>query len=294
MNVLSLVFSVMLIISYGYYAVWEKNIAGRRLRTTYTAHNQANRTILNKFESKIYNSLGSKKAKSPNSGKKGEKKRTGKKKKAPEFNRGCARINLWPLIQEGKENHAQLYELSAKLIRTFYAPITPNEKRFEYHILDVLIASAKEAIQENEDLFSLEKIELLDPDLKRIYYKMLKGTKKWDLRQNIGYPPLLDYVKAERSEEKICIFHSHPDMLTLLFNSELAWKLHEEIHKDQGAVLSRELIEHLASELHMIRLDSDIFQIVTLKEYYSHEDKKKIITAGQGEVLLRKNLSLKN
>ncbi len=287
MNLLGLVFSILLILSYGYYAIWDKHMTGIRLRNTFTSHNQAARNLINQFESEIYHGIRvPKKESSSIRGTQKSQEEEKVPKENPAFNRACARLNLWQLFQEGRENHPQLYELAAKLIRTFYGSMN-QEKRFEYHLLDALISSAKKTQQ-----FSLEKIALDDPDMQKMYYRMLKGTKIWDLLRNVGYPPLLEYVKAEPSQEKICIFHSHPDMLRVLFNPKIAEKLYSEIHKEEGPPLTRELIERLASEAHVIRIDPDFFELLTLTGYLQHEEKKKIFIASEGDVHLRKNFSL--
>src|SRR3990167_1673678 len=97
--------------------------------------------------------------------------------------------------------------------------------------------------------------------MQKLYYKMLKGTKKWNVAKNIGYPPLLHYVKAENSTEKICVFHSHPDMLLVFFNGKLAPKLYSEIHKRNAPKLTHELIERLAMEAYVVRVDPDLFEL---------------------------------
>jgi hypothetical protein len=58
MNVLGLVFSILLILSYGFYACWDKHTAASRLRNTYVAYQQVNRKILNSFESSVYENFG--------------------------------------------------------------------------------------------------------------------------------------------------------------------------------------------------------------------------------------------
>ncbi|MDE3047541.1 MAG: hypothetical protein KGI83_04245, partial [Verrucomicrobiota bacterium] len=211
--------------------------------------------------------------------------------KEPCLNRECARLNLWPLIQEGRETHPILYETAARLIRTFYDPLNPGKKRFEYHLLNLLLASAKQTVQ-NEGTCALEKVLLPDPDMQKIYYKMLKGTKKWDLRNSLGYPPLTEYVKVDRSDTKICVFHAHPDLLTVLFNPKLAWKLYDEIHRQDGPVLTQTLVERIASETHTFAIDPELFRYLQLTNYLDHKDHKMTFVADVGEVSLRKKLTI--
>jgi hypothetical protein len=293
-NVLGLVFSILLILSYGFYACWDKQTATSRLRNTYTCHQQVNRKILNSFESEVYRGLDTVKsaAKPEEHEELFPPDETPPKKEAePGINRMCARINLWPLIQEGRENHAALYELAAKMIRTFYGPLQTGEKRFEYHFLDVLIASLK-AAQKEDHPFSLEKVTLVNLEFQRMYYKMLRGTRQWDLIEKIGYPPIQDYLKAEPSEDKICICHANTDLLAVLFNEKIGWKLYSEIHRKPKPALTQELIEKVCSEMHQIGLDNDLLKLLELG-YPNHKEQKKAFIAedGKGNVSIRKNLS---
>lgn len=294
MNVLGLVFSILLILSYGYYACWDKHITSSRLRNTYMAHEQVSRKILNSYQSQVYADLNgtngqSKKGKDTTVEIESEESAE-ETEKEPGLNRECARLNLWPLIQEGREKHETLYQLIAKLIRTFYGALHTGEKQFEYYFLDVFLESAKAGIQKT-DPFSLEKIDLIDPKLQRIYYKMLKGTKAWDVRNQIGYPPLLDYVKATQVKEKICVFHAHPDLISVLFNEKIGWKLYAEIHQKDAPVLTRELIEKVASEAHMISVDQDLLELLELGRP-NHKEQKKIFIAEDANVSLRKAIYL--
>lgn len=294
-NVLGLVFSILLILSYGYYAIADKHAAGIKLRNTYFSHIEANRKVLNQFESQFYN-YSLKRAKPQTSAEeKQEKQDAGEEvnQKEPDFNHECARLNLWPLIQEGKLDHPVLYELAAKLIRTFYQPLFPKEKRFEYEFLDHLLSSAKKSNQ-NEKVFALEKVMLLDPEMQKIYYKMLKGTKRWNLDAAIGFPPLGEYVTAELSQGKICLFHAHPDLLTVIFNPKMAWKLYSEIHKQDGSLLTKELIEKIGSETHTFAIDPKLIDLLQLSGYLDHKDQKMTFAADVGGLHLRKKISLES
>lgn len=288
MNLLPLVFSIMLIFSYGYYAIWDKHVNGVKLQNSYTSHHEANREIWNEFESQYYSDLGKKvKKRDPNKPKTERNTQKQDKPKKILSNGECARINLWPLIQEGREKHQALYELSAKLLKTFYGSLS-KEKRFEYNFLDALLSSAKKA---NLDPFSLEKIAFEDPRMRLIYYKMLKGSKKWDLQNGVGYPPILDFVKAEPAEEKICIFHSHPAMLNVLFNPQTAERLNTAIHQEK-VPLTPELVQRICFETHIISLSPDLLNLLQFSGYQKHKDKKPSFFATSGDVELRKNLKI--
>lgn len=299
MNILALIFSLLLILSYSFFVCWDKQATSSRLKNTYVGYENANRELLNQYESALYNQLrgnGERADRSDSEESSGEKVpgKEGRVKKFP-LNRECAQLNLWPLIQEGRENHPLLFDLALKMIKTFYAPLISDEKRFEARFLTALLKSAKLAVQEQGDSFSLEKVDLNDEKLQRFYYKMLKGTKEWDLAEGIGYPSLLDYMKAEARPTKICIFHAHPDLTTALFGSEVAMKLHAEIHKKDPTLLTKELIERLCFEAGYIAMDQEIFTLLELgKPVHEEERKTFIVKDAKTDVFLKKTISMKS
>lgn len=287
MNVLGLVFSLLLILSYSFYACWDKHIVSSRLRSTYLSHETANRKLLNSYQSEVYAHMGHKKKTESDTRTKPIKPNLKPPKtKKPEPNPDCAKLNLWPLFEEGPEAHPVLYELAAKMIRTFYS----TQKQFEYRLLDALLKGGKEAIQ-NQSHFALEKIDLHDTDLQHFYYKMLKGTKKWSLDAQVGYPSLLDYVKAHPSKDKLCLFEAHPDLMAACFNLPLAKKLYAELHKKPPTLLTKELIDRLANETHQIAISQEVLELFELSNT-SHEGHKKTFIAEQGEVSLKKILPI--
>ncbi len=300
MNVLTLVFSLLLILSYTFFACWDKQTTSSRLKNTLVGREKAHRKLLNQYESALYRQIRGmgdkvdKEEKEPSSLSETPENEDEDEKKTAKLNRECAQLNLWPLIQEGRDNHPLLFELALKMIKTFYAPLIQNEKRLETRFLTALLKSAKLAVQEQGEAFSLEKIDLGDEDLQRLYYKMLKGTKEWNLAQNIGYPSLLDYMKADDQPTKICIFHAHPDLTTAFFGPEVSEKLHAEIHKKEATLLTAELIERLSFESGHIAIDPEIFTLLELgKPLHPEERKTFIATDAKTAVSIKKTISIK-
>jgi hypothetical protein len=290
-NILGLIFALILILSYGFYASWEKQNASTHLRSTYVGHQKANRKILNRYQSLVYSKFNGKSGQEAVESDSSLESNDPKQPKPIELNRSCAKINLWPLIQEGRESHPLLYELTAKMIRTFYSALQPpQEKRFEYHFLDQLLSSVKLALQE-EPTFALEKTSFTEAHLQRLFYKMLKGTKKWDLLTHTGYPSLLDYVKVEPSQEKVCLFHAHSDMLIVLFGEKIGSALHTLAHQKEAPPITPELVQRISSELHQISIDPDLFNLVQIGRPIHEEAKKTFIAEDEtSNVSLRKNV----
>ncbi len=296
MNLLGLVFSLLMILSYGFYASWGKWVFSSQLCTTYVKHEKVMRRLLNHYQSEVYEGLDRKR--NPPESHPERKKisqpsepSSEQESKTPRPNGACARLNLWPLIQEGREAHPTLYEVAANMIRLFYGSLQSQTKRFEYHFLNALLAAAKTAAQQPAP-FALEKIDLGDAELQRIYYKMLKGTKQWDLDANLGYPSLLDYVKAEPVIEKICLFHAHPDLIAVLFNHKIARPFYEAIHCQKAPPATQELVEKFCSEHHQTAIDRELFNLVQFGRAF-HSEQKKMFVAQEGDLLLRKEFLMK-
>lgn len=289
MNILGLVFSLLLILSYCFWATWEKSTGSRRLGSAYLGVQKINRKYLNHFESELYQSLRQKTAEKEAAP--AAAPTAPKEAKIPELNEPCARLNLLPLIVEGRDEHPFLYETAARLFRSFYQPLFPNQPRFEYRFLDHLLASIKTALQK-ESPFFLEKLALNDASLQPLYYRMLRGTKEWDLSANSGLPPLLDYLKCEPSSEKLCLFHAHPDLLSVLFNPKAAKQLFRKIHQDKAPPLTKELLEQICSEAHIFALDARLFDLLELDRpsHKSHANRSYIETDETSHISLRKRL----
>lgn len=296
MNVLTLVFSLILILSYGFFATWEKQTGSSRVRISTLGHQKATREILNELENEIYKNIASKPQSSdssqtsakPETKPKTKKEGKPKEKQAPKLNAECAKLNLWPLIDTGKEVNPLLYEMTAKLVRLFYKDLLADQKaRYEYYLLDLLLEEATRLFAE-DPAFAFEKITFPNPTSQMIYYKMLKGTKQWDLTADTGYPPLLDYIKCIESKETICLFHAHPDLIALFFGLKAALPIYTEIHKQKGPPITQQVIERICQENHIIAINPALFPLLQLG-HPQHKAQRAIVKADEEtSICLRK------
>jgi hypothetical protein len=289
MNFITFVFSLLLIFSMGTFVALEKQAGNRRLRATYLGHVSANRKILSKWESEVYKSFRTPPS-PPEENISTPKKTEPKEVKIPQVNPECARLNLWPLIQEGREEHPFLYNTALKFLDTFYGShlfgAKPQAKVF---FLNEFLKKAKIAIQKNR--FSLEKLAL-DPSFQLSYYKMLKGTKEWDIEQKIGYPSLLDVIKVEETPSKICLCHAHPCQMEALFNKKAGLRLFHEIHQDTSLPVTKELIEKVCAESHMTISDPDLFSLIDMgRSNHAKKGKTTLIAEDRDtQIRLRKSI----
>lgn len=289
MNFLTFIFSLILIFSLGTFVTLEKQAGDRRLRSTFLGHITANRKLLSKWESETYQTFRSR-PNPPSEQLSSSTKKEPKPAKTPPINPECAKINIGPLIQEGREAHPFLYEITLKLLKQFYgASIFDNKPQLADPFLTVFLKKAKEAMEKKT--FSLEKLSLEAP-IQWQYYKMLKGTKQWDQGQKIGYPSLLDMVKVEEKPSKICLSHAHPGLIALFFGDKAADKLYQQMHGENSSPITKEAIEQACSESHIAILEPAIFDFLELRQPSHAKDKKTTWIAEDQttKISLRKNI----
>lgn len=295
MNVLGFVFAILTLLTFSAVLAMEKQASAHRLRSSYTGHITANRTILNQAASEFYNSL-----------KQNARSRERQEKEPPEnseiqipppppINPHCARLNLFPLIEHGPKEEPYLYETTAKMLKIFYGEdLFEKKTRAEYKFLDAFLKAVR-AQMGKEEFTVLEKVSFKDPRLQSLYYTMLKGTKKADLVKGIGYPSVLDYIKVEPGSSKICLFHAHPNLLSVFFTTNGATKLYASIHTPKAPPATQESIERICEEVHARLLDGEAFDLFELVRRRHGESPKATLVGEDPEtkIFLRKVISLR-
>ncbi len=288
MNFVTFVFSLLLIFAFGTFVVLEKQSGDRRLRETYLGHVLANRKILSEWESKTYHSFRS--IPKETDKKEHTQERKPKQEDAPEINPSCARLNLWPLVQEGREKHPLLYDMALKLLDSFYGmTLFKNKPQEKGLFLNAFLKKAQDAIQKNR--FSLEKLSI-DPTFQASYYKMLKGTKTWKPKEEIGYPSLLDVIKVDESASKVCLCHAHQGQIMALFGKDAGKLLYDEIHKEDGPVPTKELVEELFAKSHKTAPNEEFFDLLEMgRQRHLERGKTTFIASDDASgITLRKNI----
>ena len=292
MNILALVFSILMILSFGFYTAMEKDHLLRRIDKTFLGQSHAARKLLYKYENESFNAISlTKKVKKDTTTEKPKQKSAAKKppKKAPEINPECARLNLWPLVEEGREEHQLLYEQLASLLRLFYKEHLfthfSDKTGLEHYFLSTWIKSIKALDSEQPPV--LEKIALTDPSLQMLYYKMLKGAKG-------RYPSLLDLVKISPiTKEKICLHHANLDLLTLFFG-DAAQAVYNELHGDH-IIVTEEMIEEACRKGRYTTLDKELFTLLELSRSSHKKSLEKTLVGEDASthISLRKKVYLR-
>ncbi len=284
MNILGFVFSILFLLTFGFYACIHRQTLTHKLQKTFDSQWILERKLQAAYESEVYKEIPAmknpkKKSSSPKTPKQIPKE---KKEEIPKINPECARLNLWPLIEqaqkEGKDEeiNPELYEKTAQILRLFYQkPLLSSlsqKERVEYLFLDEWIACMKaELLKERKKEFILEKIAFKDETLQTLYYHMLRGGKE-------SYPSLLDLVKVKETKENtepICLLHATPTMISVFFG-ETANAIYSEIHSKELAV-TEERIGELCRLHHYPVQNKDVFKLVRLS---------KLVHKGPSEITL--------
>jgi hypothetical protein len=256
MNTLGLVFGLLMIFTCMFSLSLRKEMLAQTIEKTHLAHQTTTRKILDSYQSECYKKLPP--APKVESGKDSSdlpSEEDLEPSPLPEqeinhFNGICARLNLWPLVQEGREKYPDLYETAAKILSHLYGPfLFPEEKRLEYTLLDTLLTAAKDSLGPSDKSLPLEKISLKRGGVKRlyplheIYYRMLKGTKKVATLKS--YPSLIELFVLERqaSDTKICLRHASYELFTALFGSRVAPRLYQEVHQSKTALAKDTILD---------------------------------------------------
>lgn len=236
MNVLPFVIAILMILSYSAAGLLQKHRASAHSQKAYLGLQRAERSILQLAEQRKFKEL-------PGDLVKVEREKHPKSTQPhvaifPAMNSPCARLNLFPLVLEGRERHPVVYDVAAKLLRTYYQKTLLREGD-EHTLLDALLMAAKKRL-EKQSTIPLETVELGDPALQRLYYLALKGTKRADILTGKGYPSLLEAIKITNAESRLCLHHAHPNMLAALFEPKIALELFQELHAERKSPMGVE------------------------------------------------------
>ena|GEM_PF-979771 len=295
MNALGFVFCVLTVLSIAAVASHEKLVGASRLRKTFVGHAAANRKVVCEAASEYYASLKRQpsEAKEAAEEEAAEQKGEGKVPVAPKLNPECSRLNLFPLVDHGIQEEPVLYEAAAKLLRVFYGDALFEKKsRAEYKFLDAFLKAAKQHIKNNQ-MPALEQISFHNEKWQALYYRMLKGTKRNDLLEGIGYPALMDYIRISQEHSKLCLYHAHPNLLAVYFTPKGAEKLFAQMHGQNAPQITREDVERICRDAHLL-LDPLLLELFDFQKGSHPKRQKSVVLADDPDsaVSLRKTISM--
>ncbi|MFA5249838.1 MAG: hypothetical protein WC371_00280 [Parachlamydiales bacterium] len=237
MQFLPLLFSFFLMVSVAFSYLFQGLRQSALLNQDLAAHLSALNNLENCAQKSLFKQLSSP-LKKPNGGKtetllkktippsprSSQKAETSKKesKKTRNYRRtyACAKLNLYPLFKEGRENQKELFFLLQKLLEGLF-PELFQEITAESLILE-LIQKAQPLILARQSL-EIETLVLKNAQWQNLLYRLLQGSQNYALKNSFS---LLDYVKIQKNAGRtICLKKCPPEMLTALFGKTRGEKI---------------------------------------------------------------------
>lgn len=130
-----------------------------------------------------------------------------------------------PPLEQGHLHIASLWQLEhtpvvQPLIKKLFKELYGHVSWYEEKGIDRLIA----ALSKPREKFDIQEFsKSLDPELYSLWYRMMKGTQVYNTEEQIGYPPLTDFVDFSfASAKNLCHFRFAPlPVLRAFFGKEL-------------------------------------------------------------------------
>ena len=184
------------------------------IETAIHGYNRTERTLSNRIPRKEYAKIR----------KDGEEKKEKKEKVLKNYSSmrsyfpplENSKFNLRPLIKEqGTLKLHPLYEPLANLVRVLYeGKLFKKSEGVEYKLLDEVLKKA----QKFPETQNLAELYPEDPALRKIFYKMLKGTNQYSREKGIA--PLGNFLFLGKEEKALFLSFSSPEILEALFEKK--------------------------------------------------------------------------
>jgi hypothetical protein len=214
MNILPFIFTFLILLSFGSYALLQQRLATTFESKSYRGYMRAERLVRNRTQSKLYYRKKSI-----------DQKETSEKTEPKDFENPrtifppseSSRFNLYSLFHDNPS--PLLYEAAVKLLNILYQHTPFFKKDLAYRMVDAWIEKGhgkKECAW--VDLFPD------DPPLREIFYKMLKGTNHYDRSSHplVGYPPLEDFFHLNHDKNKaVCFPFASEPILSAFFEEKV-------------------------------------------------------------------------
>ena len=150
------------------------------------------------------------------------------------------RLNLSSLLEDD-QTKLDLQKITIEYLQALYGhkDFFPKKPK---PLLDSIIAKLKT----NKDLIPLHELELYDPKMHDIFYRMLRGTHTYNLKKQEGYPPFDHFFTFEKSSHPPMNFNSANEVfLEVALGENVAKKL---IKKEKEQVKTNALSSPLSKD----------------------------------------------
>lgn len=230
MNILPLIFTFLIIFSCICLTLFREMKSYFLVETTLESYHRTERALTNAVIKKAYRKIPIAKAPSKTPAEQNTTKRafTSRREFFPPLE--ASKFNLSPLIQHvGDLNQSPLYEPLAELLRLLYQKKIfdkePKSEGIEYRLLEEILKK----MRLSPGILELGKLFPDNPDLAKIYYKMLKGTNQYSRTK--GIPPLGDFLSLEKTKSAVSVNFASSLLLEAFFGPEITQQILREEKK---------------------------------------------------------------
>jgi hypothetical protein len=254
MNLLPFVTVIITVLALFSSAFLQKHIIEKKECALYKAYFKGLREVRNQKEGKAYTSLMKKSGTTEKKPSSISSSKTRKKGYFRDEKIGLENgmLNLSSLVSS-PEKWPQLKGVAIKYIYHLYGNkgIFPENSKFVENLLESLVKEyQKDEIDDETELYDLE---LCDPYTVP-FYKMLKGTRTYNLETGVGYPPFGDFFTFKGREKAPMFFQdANTTFLQVAFGAKPSKLLIQaELKKSEKsnryhAALNREELENVFS-----------------------------------------------
>lgn len=230
MNILPLVFTFLIILSCIAFTFLREVKSIFLVETSLEGFNRTERVVNNTIVKKAYRKIKGETTSKNNSQNKNNGTGAYVSQRSAFPPREESKFNLGVLIQhQGEPTLHPLYEPLAEFLRQLYKTRLfdrqPHPEKIEYRLIGVLLKKA----HDHSAAKTLVELCPDDPDLAKLFYKMLKGTNQYSRDQ--GIPPLGDFICIAQDKTAASLSFASPRLLEALFSPKIAGLILEEEQK---------------------------------------------------------------
>lgn len=232
MNIITLVFSFLLILSLSSALIVKERILTAVEARHYHGYMNAHKSLRNELEESQLQELTElnsstdksssaqnppnfpsakmqTKADFPSSPKSQTQKSREKFEKRQAFRRSCdySKFNLHTLFSPSPSPLA--LQTAEKLLLILYgdAPFFPNEPQQKAALASSLLKELLAIASKQKEITSFDQLVERSSPYYSLLFKMVKGTNSYNVEKRAGYPPLEDFFLIDSTEKKAVLFH---------------------------------------------------------------------------------------
>ncbi len=229
MNLLPFVMIIIMVLTLFSLSQFEGALTQKKENQIYLAYFRGLRETRNKKEKIAYeNTLQKNTGNTKTSEEKSSTKNTHKYFREKRVGWEKGRLNLSSLLKK-PHKYPSLEAVAIEYVKQLYgrAEFFPKDDRIIKDLMKVLIKE-----QQKSPPTPLHEITFSDPKLQEIFYKMMRGTHSYDLKEN-GYPPFGEMFTFEESGRAPMNYHyANLSFLSLVFGEKVTKEFVEREKKE--------------------------------------------------------------